>query len=70
MKLLIVEDEVLLSKSLSKGLRRLGYAVDCAFDGEEALELLEDVYKRQPLRRPPESSPLQSPRPAGKSRAG
>lgn len=41
MKLLIVEDEVLLSKSLSKGLRRLGYAVDCAFDGEEALELLE-----------------------------
>lgn len=41
MKLLIVEDEVLLSRSLSKGLRRLGYAVDCAFDGEEALELLE-----------------------------
>jgi len=40
-KLLIVEDEVLLSRSLSKGLRRLGYAVDCAFDGEEALELLE-----------------------------
>ena len=38
MKLLIVEDEVLLSRSLSKG---LGYAVDCAFDGEEALELLE-----------------------------
>ena len=41
MKLLIVEDEVLLSRSLSKGLRRLGYAMDCAFDGEEALELLE-----------------------------
>ncbi|MBS6953264.1 MAG: response regulator transcription factor [Enterocloster asparagiformis] len=41
MKLLIVEDEVLLSKALSKGLRRLGYAVDCAFDGEEALELFE-----------------------------
>ena len=40
MKLLIVEDEVLLSKSLSKGLRRLGYAVDCAFDGEEALAFL------------------------------
>ena len=38
MKLLIVEDEVLLSRSLSKV---LGYAVDCAFDGEEALELLE-----------------------------
>ncbi|MBU9735949.1 response regulator transcription factor [Diplocloster agilis] len=41
MKLLIVEDEVLLSKSIAKGLRKLGYAVDCAFDGEEALELLE-----------------------------
>ena len=41
MKLLIVEDEVLLSKSISKGLRRLGYVVDCAFDGKEALELLE-----------------------------
>lgn len=41
MKLLIVEDEVLLAKSLSKGLRRLGYAVDCAFDGEEALELYD-----------------------------
>ncbi|MCD7996121.1 MAG: response regulator transcription factor [Clostridiales bacterium] len=41
MKLFIVEDEVLLSKSISKGLRRLGYAVDCAFDGEEALELYE-----------------------------
>lgn len=41
MKLLIVEDEILLSKSISKGLRRLGYAVDCAFDGEEALELLD-----------------------------
>ncbi len=41
MKLLLVEDEVLLSKSISKGLRRLGYAVDCAFDGEEALALFE-----------------------------
>lgn len=41
MKLLIVEDEVLLSKSIAKGLRKLGYAVDCAFDGEEALALLE-----------------------------
>lgn len=39
MKLLLVEDEVLLSKSVAKGLRLLGYAVDCAFDGEEALEL-------------------------------
>lgn len=41
MKLLIVEDEALLSKSIAKGLRKLGYAVDCANDGEEALELLD-----------------------------
>ncbi len=39
MKLLLVEDEVLLSKNVSRGLRLLGYAVDCAYDGEEALEL-------------------------------
>lgn len=39
MKLLLVEDEVLLSKNIAKGLRLLGYAVDCAYDGEEALEL-------------------------------
>lgn len=41
MKLLLVEDEELLSKSVAKGLRLLGYAVDCAFDGEEALYLYE-----------------------------
>ncbi|WP_311315427.1 response regulator transcription factor [Clostridioides sp. ES-S-0108-01] len=41
MKLLVVEDERKLVKNLAKGLRKLGYAVDCAFDGEEALELYE-----------------------------
>lgn len=39
MKLLLVEDERLLSKNVAKGLRLLGYAVDCAYDGEEALAL-------------------------------
>lgn len=39
MKLLLVEDETLLSKSIAKGLNILGYAVDCAYDGEEALYL-------------------------------
>ncbi|WP_343209359.1 response regulator transcription factor [Anaerolentibacter hominis] len=39
MKLLVVEDEVRINKLLSRGLRKKGYAVDCAFDGEEALEL-------------------------------
>lgn len=41
MKLLLVEDEVLLSKNIAKGLRLSGYAVDCAADGEEALALYE-----------------------------
>lgn len=41
MKLLLVEDEEMLSKSIAKGLRILGYAVDCAWDGEEALYLYE-----------------------------
>ncbi len=37
MKILLVEDEEMLSKIVSKGLEKLGYAVDKAFDGEEAL---------------------------------
>ncbi len=37
MKILFVEDEEMLSKVVSKGLEKLGYAVDKAFDGEEAL---------------------------------
>ncbi len=41
MKLLLVEDEELLSKTVAKGLKILGYSVDCAFDGEEALLLYE-----------------------------
>lgn len=41
MKLLLVEDEALLSKNIAKGLRLSGYAVDCAADGEEALALYE-----------------------------
>lgn len=41
MKLLLVEDEELLSKTVAKGLKILGYSVDCAFDGEEALYLYE-----------------------------
>lgn len=39
MKILLVEDDFILSKSVSKGLRKRGYTVDCAYDGEEALEL-------------------------------
>ena len=39
MKLLLVEDEALLSGAIAKGLRKRSYAVDCAYDGEEALAL-------------------------------
>lgn len=38
MRLLVVDDEVDLADAIAKGLRREGYAVDVAYDGEEALE--------------------------------
>lgn len=41
LKLLLLEDEEMLSSVIAKGLRKLGYAVDTAFDGEEALYLYE-----------------------------
>lgn len=41
MKLLVVEDEELLLNVITKGLRRCGYAVDQAEDGEVALELFD-----------------------------
>lgn len=41
MRLLIVEDEVDLVHALAKGLRKDGYAVDVALDGEEALYYAE-----------------------------
>jgi transcriptional activator protein len=43
MRLLLVEDERKLSQVLAKGLKKLSYTVDQAFDGEEALELFS-VY--------------------------
>lgn len=42
MRLLLVEDEEALSSVISKGLKKQGYAVDAAYDGEEAL-ILYDV---------------------------
>ncbi|MEM7286318.1 MAG: response regulator transcription factor [Actinomycetota bacterium] len=38
MRLLVVDDEVDLADAIARGLRREGYAVDVANDGEEALE--------------------------------
>lgn len=37
MRILLVEDEKMLSDVVAKGLRNAGYAVDTAYDGEEAL---------------------------------
>ena len=41
MKILVVEDDVKISSFLSKGLAEESYIVDCCFDGEEALYLIE-----------------------------
>jgi DNA-binding response OmpR family regulator len=41
MKLLIVEDEADFANALARGLRKQGYAVDVALDGEQGLELAE-----------------------------
>ena len=38
MKLLVIEDEDSLKKALVKGFKKLGYTVDAANDGEEALD--------------------------------
>lgn len=39
MRLLLVEDEIDIASALATGLRRQGYAVDSAGDGQQALEL-------------------------------
>lgn len=41
MKILLVEDEELLSQVITKGLKLLGFAVDQVYDGEEALYYYE-----------------------------
>jgi len=41
MRLLIIEDEIDLAKALARGMRRQGYAVDVANDGEQGLYLAE-----------------------------
>lgn len=41
MKILVVEDEASMRKALCNGLKKFGYAVDAAGDGEKALELIE-----------------------------
>ena len=41
MRILIIEDEKDLANAIAKGLRKQGYAADVAYDGEEALFLVD-----------------------------
>ncbi len=41
MRVLVTEDEVALADVVGRGLRQAGFAVDLAYDGEEALEKAE-----------------------------
>ena len=41
MKILLIDDSPRLLRSLSQGLKKLGYAVDLASDGEQGLDLAE-----------------------------
>ena len=44
-KILIVDDEPLIVKGLQFALEQDGYAVEAAYDGEEALNIfLNDIY--------------------------
>jgi two-component system, OmpR family, response regulator len=42
LRVLVVEDEILLSRQLARALTEAGYAVDCATDGEQADLLASD----------------------------
>jgi len=42
MKILLVEDDEKISSFLNKGLKEEGYAIDCSYDGEEALYLIQN----------------------------
>jgi len=43
MRLLVVEDEKYLNKTLTERLSKIGYTVDSCFDGEEALYYIENT---------------------------
>ena len=63
MRVLVVEDEADLADAIARGLRREGYAVDVAYDGDEAVRQGE----RQRLRR---GLPRPEPAPARRHRGG
>lgn len=41
MRFLVIEDERELCQTIAQSLRRLAYSVDCCYDGERALEMLD-----------------------------
>ena len=43
MRLLVVEDEKHLNKTLTERLTKIGYTVDNCFDGEDALYYIENT---------------------------
>ena len=48
MRILVVDDETDLVEALARGLRREGYAVDTALDGDEALDLYRVPAEEKP----------------------
>ncbi len=44
MKILIVEDEVLLAESIKSLLERKGFEVECVYDGESGMEYAELAF--------------------------
>lgn len=44
MKILVLEDNVALSKVIKMGLEKENYRVDCFFDGDEALDVIGNGY--------------------------
>lgn len=43
MRILIVEDEIILNRIIGKHLQAEGFMVDCCYDGEEALEYIRTI---------------------------
>ncbi len=44
MKILVLEDNEVLSKVIKTGLEKEHYKVDCFFDGDDALEVINNGY--------------------------
>ena len=47
MRILIAEDEKSLNRIIAKQLKASGYSVDCAFNGEEAYDLVGSLYVKK-----------------------